>query len=87
MDWNEFFKQDRRKNILTAIFLVSTFISAFISVTICDNSSSWLCSVITLFSIPFRLEGVGAYVILPFLFLFYFISCLIVWVYDKVKKK
>jgi hypothetical protein len=76
MNWNEFFKQDRRKNIITVIFLVLSFIISLISSTysdICNHISFWLCPVIILFSIPFRLEGAGAYVIIFSLFLFYFV--------------
>jgi len=89
MNWKEFFKPDWRKIL---IFLVLFILSSLASIKI------YLCNMMGIGPCPigygFPLEFL--YPILDFknlinllidIIFWYLLSCLIIWIYDKVKKK
>jgi len=99
MNWKKFLKPDWRKIILTIIFIVLTYILTVFVIAIFpiyDNFPAkyfltdidWIIVCVGPMACgPQLIYGPNILGIIFLLIISYFLSCLIVWVYDKYKKK
>jgi hypothetical protein len=84
MDWKEFLKPDWRKIIvfiLSLNFLLIPY-TCHVAKGGCDDFyliAGWLFILISISFIP--------QIIIPLIIFDYFLSCFIIWIYDKYKKK
>lgn len=95
MNWKEFIKPDWKKIV---IFVVLHVLIIFI-IPLAFFTNGYVVSLGDIIPWPLRVilnpallsygaRGMGSLLLYPFLWLYwYLLSCLIVWIYDKVKKK
>jgi len=91
MSWKEFLKPDWKKILLTIIF-ASSFLSLEFMIHSCPLPPSPCPNIIIfrlfwIYEIRFSNENFILPLILTVLFVYYLTACLIVWIYNKVKKK
>lgn len=95
MDWKEFLLLDKRKMVLFIIFFICLGLSAYLWIGGPGYSPSFFEKIfMSVFLAPAILigqlgSGISVFLIIlifPIIY-WYFISCFIVWVYDKLKKK
>ena len=94
MNWKEFLKPDLRKIVITIILFIPSF---FIVFFMCFPQGNFICDIFRLqflilvpifviLDLSQSLFVLVLQIISDIIFL-YLLSCLIVWVYDKYKKK
>jgi hypothetical protein len=87
MDWKQFLKPDWKKILLTVIlFLISTRYVSFLGLD-APYYIGFPINVYYMAGWPMSTKGFFYLGIVIDLIFYYLISCLIVWIYDKVRKK
>jgi hypothetical protein len=92
MKWKEFLKPDKKKIVLTVIFPVLTitiYISAWLFGQMFKSGVLFviLINLFMIFAFPYFSIGSELVGLISSFIYWYLLSCLIVWVYGKVKKK
>ena len=87
MNWKEFLKPDLRKIVLTFVFISIAIYFASIIAPI--EGIGKILAFIFLFPIyvDVRLLSLGSVTLIVEVFWLYVLSCLIIWIYDKMKKR
>lgn len=96
MNWKEFMKPDRKKVVVFILsFVVLLFLPICHYVGSCALPPATCPGLLSLLDVvkmndPFYvgiINSCSLYLIFGIMIIFYFISCLIIWIYNKTKKK